>query len=90
MNIQPQSTQPISDDQELAKVLAGLNNDGDNAAPAEEIVTTPAPALPPAPDPSAADPAAAPVDTPAPDEASALPPVAEPTPAAPVSVPVSS
>ena len=30
MDIQPQSTQPISDDQELAKVLAGVNADGDD------------------------------------------------------------
>lgn len=29
MDIQPQSTQPISDDQELAKVLAGVNGTGD-------------------------------------------------------------
>lgn len=27
MDIKPQSSQPISDDQELAKVLAGVNND---------------------------------------------------------------
>lgn len=32
MNIQPQSTQPISDDQELAKVLAGVNDTADASA----------------------------------------------------------
>ncbi len=32
MDIQPQSTQPISDDQELAKVLAGVNADTDEAS----------------------------------------------------------
>lgn len=29
MDIKPQSSQPISDDQELAKVLAGVNNDAE-------------------------------------------------------------
>lgn len=32
MDIQPQTTQPISDDQELAKVLAGVNKQADAAA----------------------------------------------------------
>jgi len=32
MNIQPANQQPISDDQELAKVLAGINQQADNAA----------------------------------------------------------
>ena len=36
MDIQPQSTQPISDDQELAKVLAGVNST------TEDVNTTPA------------------------------------------------
>lgn len=57
MDIQPQSTQPISDDQELAKVLAGVNADADSS---EE--TTPAPLAPPAE--PAADPLAAPVADP--------------------------
>lgn len=50
MDIQPQSQQPISDDQELAKVLAGINNQtaDDTAAPATEDVA--APAVPPAPE----------------------------------------
>lgn len=58
MDIQPQAQQPISDDQELAKVLAGINQQADAAAatpvasaapappePAEEV-TPPAPAAP--------------------------------------------
>ncbi len=50
MNIQPQSTQPISDDQELAKVLAGVTSGDDQSAAAD-----PAAILPPMPpvDPSA-------------------------------------
>lgn len=42
MDIQPQSTQPISDDQELAKVLAGVNADADTTeTTAAPIETTP-------------------------------------------------
>jgi hypothetical protein len=58
MDIQPQSTQPISDDQELAKVLAGVNADADEV----EQTPAPAPAAPPLP---AAEPVAAPAATPA-------------------------
>jgi hypothetical protein len=58
MDIQPQSQQAISDDQELAKVLAGINNQttDDAAAPAaaDEPAETPAapeaPALPEVPE----------------------------------------
>ena len=58
MDIQPQSQQAISDDQELAKVLAGINNQAtdDVAAPAAdteepaEVVTPPAPELPEVPE----------------------------------------
>ena len=39
---EPANQQPISDDQELAKVLAGVTQQADEAA-AEPIVTTPAP-----------------------------------------------
>lgn len=66
MDIQPQSQQPISDDQELAKVLAGVNQQANAAAaapvaeelpdtaPTDEPVETPvAPAVP---DPVAVDP----------------------------------
>lgn len=58
MDIQPTNQQPISDDQELAKVLAGVNKQADDAA------TTPAadPATPPEPtqteEPEPASPAA--------------------------------
>jgi len=69
MNIQPQSTQPISDDQELAKVLAGVSSDKDQA----EAVVPEIPALPPVP---AAEPSADP-NTPA----DAVAPEAEPAPA---------
>lgn len=55
-----QNVQPISDDQELAKVLAGVNQEANEAA------TNPAPATDPAP---AADDAAAPVDDTNTDEA---------------------
>ena len=68
MDIQPTSQQPISDDQELAKVLAGVNQQAEEAAatpaaepaatpvpdPAEETVAPmPEPTLPPAPEPLA-------------------------------------
>ena len=51
MDIQPQSQQAISDDQELAKVLAGINNQTDDAAaPATEDAAAPAVPVPPAPE----------------------------------------
>ncbi len=54
MDIKPQTTQSISDDQELAKVLAGVN-DETNAVATDSTITTPPPtAMPAAP---AADPA---------------------------------
>jgi hypothetical protein len=61
MDIQPQSQQPISDDQELAKVLAGVNQQADEAA------ATPVADEPVAADESVAsavapDPAVAPTD----------------------------
>lgn len=73
MDIQPQTTQPISDDQELAKVLAGVNQQADAAAkmdeqlastvaPAEE--TVPAPAARPELDMTATMPAPTPITTP--------------------------
>jgi len=45
MDIQPTSQQPISDDQELAKVLAGVNQQADEAAatPVTQTTTTPDP-----------------------------------------------
>ena len=47
MDIKPQTTQPISDDQDLAKVLAGVSN-GASATSAQ-----PAAPLPPLPEPVA-------------------------------------
>jgi hypothetical protein len=38
MDIQPTSTQPISDDQELAKVLAGVNNKDEEESDVEQQV----------------------------------------------------
>jgi len=74
MDIQPTSQQPISDDQELAKVLAGVNQQADDAAttqPAEEPApTVPAPAMP---EPTAEEPAIAPVTLPDPT------PIVQPT-----------
>jgi hypothetical protein len=52
MDIQPQAQQSISDDQELAKVLAGINQQVDEATDAPvveqvtELPTPPAPAVP--------------------------------------------
>lgn len=65
MDIQPTNQQPISDDQELAKVLAGLNQQAEEAAPipaapeeptAEPIETTPLPepVMPTMPEPAVA------------------------------------
>ena len=46
MDIQPKAQQPISDDQELAKVLAGVNQQAEEAAgttPADDTTVVPAP-----------------------------------------------
>jgi len=58
MDIQPQSTQPISDDQELAKVLAGVNADANEAEAAPTVAEMQPPVAPmeppviaPTPDP---------------------------------------
>jgi hypothetical protein len=47
MDIQPTTTQPISDDQELAKVLAGVSQQADDTLQFEE--TPLVPVVPPAP-----------------------------------------
>ena len=75
VDIQPTNQQPMSDDQELAKVLAGVSAQADDTAlPIQEpTVTTPAPEPPAVDEPAAEEPAetAAPespivsVDTPA-------------------------
>ena len=51
MDIKPQTTQPISDDQDLAKVLAGVSNGASatSAQPAAQL--PPLPDLPPEPEP---------------------------------------
>ncbi len=69
MNIEPtEQKQSISDDQELAKVLAGINNDAGEPAPVADAVM-PAMPTPPTPPPVADDAAAAvvadPIDEPA-------------------------
>jgi len=70
MDIQPTSQQPISDDQELAKVLAGVNQQADEAAatqPVAEDPAAPAPApVTPEPAPAAEEPAPAPITLPDP------------------------
>ena len=48
MDIQPKAQQPISDDQELAKVLAGVNQQAEEAAgttPADDAAVVPTPSL---------------------------------------------
>lgn len=52
MDIQPQSQQPISDDQELAKVLAGVNGDNagdENSGQAMSDIAAPTPPSTPPP-----------------------------------------
>jgi hypothetical protein len=73
VDIQPQSTQPISDDQELAKVLAGISQTADDSnlqfeAPAiDQPMDSPAPAVPAPPaDTMQAAVAASPLPTPNP------------------------
>lgn len=70
MDIQPQSTQPISDDQELAKVLAGISDDSNSVSagtPAVGDVTPPVAAgdPPAAPEPVVEEPQPQPEPTPA-------------------------
>lgn len=66
VDIQPQTQQPISDDQELAKVLAGVSQQADDNLQFEETpvpTPTPAPAADaPAPEPVMPTPAAPAVD----------------------------
>lgn len=58
MDIQPTNQQPISDDQELAKVLAGVNQQADEAAatPADDKNSVPEPVAPLASEPALPDP----------------------------------
>lgn len=76
MDIQPQSTQPISDDQELAKVLAGVTGgNADDTAATPAISDIPAPVAPGTPPPALDEDAA--VEPPLPPEpiAPELPPM---------------
>lgn len=82
MDIQPTSQQPISDDQELAKVLAGVNQQADEVASAPVANDTPTEPVAPLPDPMTVPPA--PVEEPA--EPAAAMPAPMPAPA-PVSMP---
>lgn len=50
MDIQPTNQQPISDDQELAKVLAGINQQANAAATAPVATDSPAPETPATPE----------------------------------------
>lgn len=86
MDIQPQSTQPISDDQELAKVLAGVTGGSDDASAATPAVSDIAAPV------AAGDP---PVFEPVAEEAPVFPEASTPEPAAlpalaPASAPVDS
>lgn len=76
MDIQPKAQQPISDDQELAKVLAGVNQQAEEAADTtltEDTATVPVPTAPeepvettPAVDEPTVPPMPDPITTPAP------------------------
>ncbi|MDB5166963.1 MAG: hypothetical protein JWN26_108 [Candidatus Saccharibacteria bacterium] len=72
MDSNPQLVKPISDDQELAKVLAGVSGHTDTAL---QFETTPviAPVTPPVAPVADPDPTVSPVDTPEPEVASSLP-----------------
>jgi len=49
MDIQPETTQPISDDQDLAKVLAGISQQADDNLSFNTTITEPAPIEEPQP-----------------------------------------
>lgn len=51
MDIKPQTTQPISDDQDLAKVLAGVSNGASATSAQPAAPLPPLPDLPPEPEP---------------------------------------
>lgn len=75
MDIQPTNQQPISDDQELAKVLAGITAGADGAAATDitdDLQQTAATAGPAA-DSAATEPAVADPTTPAADQSFAVP-----------------
>lgn len=72
MDIQPTNQQPISDDQELAKVLAGVTQQADEAATAAPAADDTSKT----PEPTAEEPAPTPAATPEPEPVAALEPVA--------------
>ena len=73
MDIQPTNQQPISDDQELAKVLAGINQQANAAATTPVATDTPAPEASPTPEaPDMPDPV---MTTPEPAPTPVVPPV---------------
>lgn len=61
MDIQPQATQSISDDQELAKVLAGVSQQADDVLQFEETPVQPAAPAPVVAEPIVPEPVIAPV-----------------------------
>ena len=73
MDINPQTTKPISDDQELAKVLAGVNQQSDEPLQFDTppVITPPAPIAPP----STPSPVIPPVVAPEPPKPAAPAPV---------------
>lgn len=88
VNIQPQSQQSMSDDQELAKVLAGVNQQADDNSMQFEETPVPTPQMPAAPaandDQAAQSQQDAPAATEQPAEAApAETPAAMPQPSAP-------
>lgn len=70
MDIKSQTTQPISDDQDLAKVLAGVNNGAKAANTQSATPLPPLPDLPPEPEPEQ-QPAASPAPQPKADKTAA-------------------
>lgn len=85
MDIQPQTTQPISDDQELAKVLAGVNAEsastGSSSGTAMSDITPPAAPTtpPPAAMPAPSDDTSAASDTTETPELPPMPPAPMPS-----------
>ena len=77
MDIKPQAQQPISDDQELAKVLAGINQENEESAASATTAPDPAPAPAPAADEPVEEPAAE-VEAPAEAATAAPQPTPEP------------
>lgn len=79
MDIQPTNQQPISDDQELAKVLAGVSQQADDAAATAPTSATPTtPVAPDEPEP-ATKPAVAPSTSEPVAPVAPLPPVSTPS-----------